>query len=347
MYKTTPLAAALLLVASGNLMANEHVAEIEQRGINNTAEQIQSGVQQRSFVLQDGNDNSALTDQSGTSGEGSQASIEQIGKLNSATIYQVHSSQPGLASAAIYQAGSSNSAHVEQRESLGEVSATATVRQEGFGNQLDATQTWVGNELNVLSIGQDNTVVIDQSGFSTANVEQSGIANRVQLEQVSFGIGGGFAVVEQDGTANQADVYQSSGRYPAGDVFLQQVGTANLAQISAGDGYSTLDYTQRGTGNELYASFGGQGSSINGYSEGNYNLVEISQVGDDNSLDIAQVGSDNQIDAYQGFHAHDALISQTGDGNQVVLWQESLSLGSHSASIVQTGNGNIASVVQQ
>jgi hypothetical protein len=347
MSKITPLSAALLLVASGNLMANEHVAEIEQIGTGNIAEQIQSGTLQRSFVLQNGNDNSALTDQSGTSGEGSQASIEQIGTLNSAEVYQVHSSQPGLASAAIYQTGSSNSAHVEQQESLGELSATATVRQEGSGNQLDARQIWVGNELNVVSVGQDNTVMIDQSGFSTASVQQSGIANRAQLEQLSFGIGGGFAVVEQEGTANQADIYQTSGRYPAGDVFLQQVGTDNIAQIRASDGYSTLDYAQRGTGNELYASFGGQGSSISGYSEGSYNLVEIAQVGDGNSLDIAQVGSYNQIDAYQGFHAHEALISQTGDSNQAFLRQETLSVGGHSASIVQNGSANIANVVQQ
>src|SRR5690606_2238700 len=103
---------------------------------------------------------------------------------------------------------------------------------------------------------------------------------------------------------------------------LQQIGVANIAKIEAGDGYSTLDYTQRGTGNELNARFVGQGSSISGYSEGSYNLVDISQVGDDNSLDIAQVGSNNQIDAYQGFHMHEALISQSGDGNQAFLRQE-------------------------
>jgi hypothetical protein len=169
----------------------------------------------------------------------------------------------------------------------------------------------------------------------------------VQLEQVSFGIGGGFAVVEQDGTANQADIYQSSGRYPAGDVFLKQLGTANIAQIRAGDGYSTLDYTQRGTGNELNAHFSGQGSRISGYSEGSYNLVDIAQAGDDNSLDVAQVGSYNQIDAYQGFHVHEAFISQTGDNNQAFLRQETLSYDNASASIIQNGSGNIASVVQQ
>ncbi|MBA1277719.1 MULTISPECIES: hypothetical protein [Pseudomonadaceae] len=347
MTRMTPLAAALLLAASGSVIASEHIAEISQTGINNVAEQQQSGGLQRSYITQNGTENSALTEQTGINDQESEASIDQVGSLNSATVYQIHGDRSGMASIEIHQTGVSNSAQVEQREYLGELSSTATVHQEGTGNRLDATQTWVGNQLDAVSVGQDNVIHVDQSGFSTADLQQRGSDNLVQLQQVSFGIGGGFAVVDQDGTANQADIYQVSGRYPAGDVFLQQIGDANIAEISSGDGYSVLDYRQQGVGNELYASFGGQGSSITGYSEGDYNFVDIAQVGDDNSIEIAQLGSDNRIEAYQGFHAHDALINQTGHGNQASLWQDTLTYTTNSASIIQNGNGNIANVTQR
>lgn len=347
MSTSTPLTVALLLAVSGSLMANEHVAGIDQHGTDNIAEQVQSGVLLRSFIRQDGTANRALTDQSGISADDRQTSIEQAGTSNFAAVYQIYGSQPGVASADIYQVGDANSARVDQLVYTRDLAAGATVRQEGTANQLDARQTWVGNQLNVLSVGQDNAVRVDQTGFSTAMIQQAGTANLVQIDQHSSGIGGGFAVVSQEGTANQADVLQSSGRYPAGDVFLQQVGTANIAQVRSSDGHSTLDYMQRGTGNELRASFVGHGSSIDGYSDGSYNLVEITQFGDDNDLDIAQLGSHNQIDAYQGFNAHDALISQSGDSNRAFLRQESVSLVGHSASIYQNGNGNIATVNQQ
>lgn len=347
MSKLTPLAAALLLMTSGTLMANEQLAEIEQIGIDNIAQQTQSGTIHRSFIRQNGTANGALTDQSGDAGEGSQASIEQIGTYNAAEVYQVHASSSGLASAEISQSGDSNSAYIEQLQYLGDLAATASVRQEGSGNQLEARQTWVNNQLDVVSLGQDNTVHVDQTGFSMADIQQTGAQNLVQLQQLSAGIGGGTATVEQDGVANQANIYQTSGRYPAGDVMLQQSGTANLAQINTSDGHSLLNYAQRGAGNELTAHFSGHGSRIDGYSEGNDNQVAVSQVGDDNSLDIAQIGSDNLIDAYQGFHNHEALISQSGDGNQAILRQETLTYQGASASIVQNGSGNLASVVQQ
>lgn len=347
MTRMTPLAAALLLAASGSVIASEHIAEISQTGIDNVAEQRQSGGLQRSYIMQNGTENSALTEQTGLDDQQSEARIDQLGSLNSATVYQLHGDRSGLARIDIHQTGDSNSAQVEQREHLGELSSTATILQEGTGNRLDATQTWVGNQLDAVSVGQDNVIQVDQSGFSTADLQQQGSDNLVQLQQVSFGIGGGFAVVDQDGTANQADIYQVSSRYPAGDVFLQQIGNANNAQIRSSDGYSVLDYRQQGVGNELHASFGGQGSSITGYSEGDYNLVDIAQVGDDNSIEIAQLGSANRIEAYQGFHAHEALINQTGHGNQASLWQETLSSTANSASIIQNGNGNSANVSQQ
>lgn len=262
-----------------------------------------------------------------------------------AEVYQVNGNRPGMATAEIYQTGASNVVTLEQHEYRDELSVTATIRQEGTGNRLDAMQTWVGNEINVVSIGQRNTVEVDQSGFSTAQVRQTGTTNLVRLEQISTGIGGGFAVVDQTGTANQADIYQYSGRYPAGDVFLTQVGDANSAAIKSGSSYSTLDYKQQGIGNQLDAGITGQNSSLTGYSQGNYNSVVTSQAGNNNSLDIAQLGSDNQIDAYQDLYAHQAAISQIGNANQVLL-RQSQSLEGNTASIVQNGNGNVASVFQ-
>lgn len=347
MFKMTPFAATLLLVISGNLMANEHVAEIEQIGTDNVAQQLQSGTMQQSFIRQNGTANDALTDQSGDAGDGSQARIEQTGVQHVAEIYQIHASASGLGSAEISQSGDSNAARVEQLRYSGDLAANATVRQEGSGNLLDARQTWVNNQLEVVSLGQGNAVQVEQTGFSTTDIQQTGTANLLQLQQLSSGLGGGTATVEQNGVANQADSQQTSGRYPAGDVILHQSGTANLAQISAGDGYSTLNYAQRGTGNELTAHFVGHGSHIDGYSEGIDNQVTVTQVGDDNRLDIAQIGSSNLIDAYQGFHNHEALISQSGDANQAILRQETLTYEGASASIVQNGSGNLANVIQQ
>ncbi|WP_222908280.1 hypothetical protein [Pseudomonas sp. DNDY-54] len=97
MSKTTLLSAALLLAVSGSLLANEHMAEVEQIGTENRAEQTQSGVMQSSFILQNGTANDAITDQSGTSREAGQASIEQVGTFNSAEVYQVNGNRPGMA----------------------------------------------------------------------------------------------------------------------------------------------------------------------------------------------------------------------------------------------------------
>lgn len=343
MLKITPLAAALLVAVSGSVLANEHVAEVEQIGTNNSAEQTQSGVMQRSYILQNGTENRALTDQTGTSSEGSRASIEQVGALNSAEIYQEHGSISSMARAEIYQAGTSNSATPEQHD-RDELSVTATIHQEGTGNQLDARQSWVGNELNVMSIGQDNVVEVIQPGFSIVQVQQAGTANKLRYEYMTSGFGEGFATIEQIGTANQADISQYSGRYAGGEITLGQNGTANIANISSGS-YATVDFMQRGIGNELDSSISGL-TSLTGRSEGNYNTVATSQYGHRNTLDITQIGSYNNVEAYQEFESHEALISQTGDANQVFLRQAQSPVGDF-ASIVQNGNGNVANVLQQ
>ncbi|NKQ09968.1 hypothetical protein [Pseudomonas sp. SST3] len=200
MLKITPLAATLLVAVSGSVLANEHVADVEQIGTNNSAEQTQSGVMQRSYILQNGTENRALTDQTGTSSEGSRASIEQVGALNVAEVYQVNGVRPGMASADIYQKGTSNIAVLEQHERRDEFSATATIHQEGTGNRLNASQSWVQNTLNVVSIGQDNVVDAIQTGFSTLQVEQTGTANRLKYENTT-NYGDAFAAVQQVGTA--------------------------------------------------------------------------------------------------------------------------------------------------
>ncbi len=344
MSKITPFAAALVVAVSGSVLASEHVAEVEQIGTNNRAEQMQSGVMLRSYVLQNGAENRALTDQAGTSGEGGQADIEQVGTLNVAEIYQVYGTRPDTASAAIYQVGTSNIAVLEQHERRDEFLATATVHQEGTGNRLNATQGWVQNTLNVVSIGQNNVVDVIQTGFSTLQVQQTGTANQLKYENTT-NYANAFAAVHQVGTANQADIAQYSGRYPAGEVYLEQIGTANVAKISSSS-YATVDYIQQGTGNALDSYISGGPSSLVGSSEGDYNSVLASQFGDRNSLDIAQTGSFNQIEAYQELRSHGALITQAGDANQAFLMQGQSPTG-HIASIVQSGNGNVANVLQQ
>ncbi|HCJ30591.1 MAG TPA: hypothetical protein DHV63_15200 [Pseudomonas sp.] len=344
MSKMTPLAAALLVAVSGSVLANEHMAEVEQIGTNNSTEQTQSGVMQRSFILQNGTENRALTDQSGTSSEDGQASIEQVGMQNLAEIYQVNGGSPGTATAEIYQAGTANSATLEQQVYLNDLSVTATIHQEGTGNRLNARQSWVGNELNVVSIGQENLVEVIQPGFSILQVQQTGTANELRFEYMTSGFGEGFAAVEQVGTANQADISQYSGRYPGGEIFLNQYGMANVANIESGS-YATVDFTQQGTGNELDSSISGL-TSLTGRSEGDYNTVVTSQFGDRNSLDITQVGSYNHVEAYQEFQSHEGLISQTGDSNQAFLRQAQSPVGDL-ASIAQNGNGNVANVLQQ
>ena len=108
-------------MTSATLMPNEQHAQIEPIGTDNIAQQTQSGTMHQSFIRQNGTANDALTDQSGDAGEGSQASIEQIGTYNAAEVYQLHASSSGLASAEISQSGDSNSAYIEQLQYLGDL----------------------------------------------------------------------------------------------------------------------------------------------------------------------------------------------------------------------------------
>ena len=82
-------------------------------------------------------------------------------------------------------------------------------------------------------------------------------------------------------------------------VELRQLGSANRAQVTQWAGFSSLTFTQEGSGNELNARQATRDGIIRGNTVGNDNRVNIDQIYDSPVLDIAQNGSANEIDVVQ------------------------------------------------
>ena len=316
---------------------NDNEIILEQTGPN-LATQLQQGTLNWSRVVQDGDNNLALTDQRGYA---LQAQIVQTGSQNQASVYQANLDYSSVAQ--IDQLGTANLVELVQQDGNGNY---AVLHQRGAGNVQQVDQTFYVNSLDARSEGNDNLIEVVQNGGGSAQLSQLGNGNRLDILQESPAYGSS-ARVTQDGDFNQAAVTQIGGRYYTGEVRLVQRGDSNSADVTQWAGFSTVEYTQEGAGNELDARQGTRSGLISGSSVGNDNRVNISQGYDGPVLEIAQTGSANEIDVVQDAAYGTASISQTGDANVAVLNQLTEFAAPPSAAIIQNGTGNSTSITQR
>lgn len=365
MFIRTLLAATVSLVLAGQAQAADQSATTEQNGNDNIADITQSG---GSYVwtelTQNGDSNEATVIQTGINvsveatqqgvanqlmttqeGFGTWVRSNQEGEGNLQSISQ---RSEGGATASVDQYGLDNEVYVFQTE--GDYN-DGRITQMGQENLVTLTQTYILNSLDATQDGIGNQASIQQTGHVTAQINQAGLDNSVELLQGAYSAAD--AVISQTGEYNEASVSQSDGSYDSSsDLYLSQNGIRNRADVRVAVAGGSFDFTQTGTGNELNARQGGSNGSITGVSIGDDNSVDIAQMGNANSLDLAQNGSDNIIEASQmsdGASGDVGIIDQTGTGNYASLAQEAGGIGSGSdtATIMQSGMNNSATVTQR
>jgi len=178
-----------------------------------------------------------------------------------------------------------------------------------------------------VAFAQSNDASVDQSGDDNdATIEQIGSQNQADLIQRNFGSSGHTADIFQDGSQNTADVL-SQGGVGTNVVDLDQLGSDNEATIAQLWGQNTAEVLQDGSGNVVNLQHRGSFQSF----------ADVMQVGDRNSaviLDVGQTGSNPNTD-------NDAIVSQTGDDNTVLIEQGVFGGASESvADFTQQGAGN-------
>ncbi len=359
------LAAAVSLALVGQAQAVDQTASIEQNGNNNTAEVTQlGGTYLWTELAQNGDSNEATVTQAGTNvsveatqqgvanqltatqeGFGTWVRSHQEGEGNLQSIVQ---RSEGGVTAYVYQYGVDNEAYVVQND--GDYN-DGRINQHGQQNVLRLEQTYILNSLDATQEGTRNLANVRQTGHVTAQINQTGLANDVDLQQGAYSRAN--AVISQTGEYNEASVSQSERSYDSSsDLYLTQTGASNKADVYTGTAEGLLDFTQIGTGNELIARQGVRNGSVTGISRGDYNEVFFVQTGDGNTLDLAQSGADNVIEAFQmkdGASGDVGIIDQTGTGNYARLTQgiDSLGSGMDTAAIMQNGMNNSATVTQR
>jgi hypothetical protein len=305
------LALSTALVASAAL-ADDNKSYIDQNGSDNTAIISQSGKLHEAGtttirMLQQGDENSLVIDQTnagtgniggnfaGTDGLG----IDQIGNVNALEITQ---SDQKNAVRQVQQISSgtgtalSNSAIVSQ----GKNSRVSRILQQNEGDGSNAANA---NTIDVVQSNEGNKIGT-LSGFgNSVGLTQIGTGNDMDIDQTS-----GFneiTLAVQNGDRNALRVLQQTGNNKA--LNLDQIGDENVIIVE-----------QTGSLNRLTSLF----------QSGNENLATINQIGTSNTVTtVEQYGDDNRLD-----------LHQNGAGNMVQLVDQSG--GKNTANLDFQGNNN-------
>jgi hypothetical protein len=272
---------------------------------------------------------------------GNNASIDQIGFTQTATVDQTTSSSDAVAT--VHQSDAYNLANVTQGAS---------------GNHADVTQSQgsygaVRNPSNISNSNQQGTnsaLTVVQVGNSTAGITQYGSSN------------GEDALIGQNGNGNTANIGQQGTSELA--VIVQTHASNNQASISqsgTGNGdFSAKPYLPRPTGpgnlvwsenTDSSSGLPGSGSGLTRYGpvgavvdqDGSSDIGNISQAGLDNFADVSQdSGSNNTgtISQGSGNYYSDGLIYQHGSFNVASISQ--VGAGSAYSTVWQNGTSNQA-----
>ena len=267
----------------------------------------------------------------------SNATIEQTGDSNVASIEQVGSSG---ASAAIFQTGNANTPAFD---SLGlpmirqnnAANSFVTVRQNGDLNTAYVEQLSVtGAEARIEQLGlQDRGFISQTSGESGfAGVYQGGAgcldASCESVFELGDSVNNNAAIVQDAGSRNTALTLQGGSGHQA---FIQQAdGDDNFGRL-----------IQTGTGHVADLRQGGLYCSASGCVELGASSLSTTlafQVGAYNDLEIVQAGSGNFASAFQNGQGG------IGEGNSAVIDQRGNGL---TANLFQAGTLNHASITQR
>ncbi|NIA53361.1 hypothetical protein HAV22_06805 [Massilia sp. TW-1] len=226
--------------------------------------------------------------------------IYQNGTNNNASVVQdtVHELS---VEASVEQTGSGNSATVRQENVNGPL---IEVKQNGTGNRSDVKQVAVMDSsiwTTQNGIGNSAAVSEHNSGpFFGSRVVQNGEGNTasVMAEQASFC----SPVIQQDGYRNDARASQTN--INEGAMLFQQQGSANLADgTQTGYGH-TVSIDQNGIGNAARTAQSGGVGIFTGNSAviaqiGDANSATLRQQGDVYAANLRQTGSGNWTSVYQ------------------------------------------------
>lgn len=317
-------------------------------------------------------------------GDGNYANIAQHGYRSSSLVEQL--GDDGIVNQT--EGGINNSISVRQLEgSVGaeadqNVSTSGMPRsfyynsasiQQGAGLQNYASQNLYGVEssMNASQVGDFNQSIQLTSGFRLGNhVRQNGIANYAGVGQSGRYH---YSSVGQTGSDNQAFISQSGDpydRFTSNSTLLTQTGQNNLATFDqVGGGHAWV--TQVGNFNELNVTHRNSGHSnyvdaINLYAdqEGDYNTLDITQIGIDRAMMVGQFGNHLQAEIYssggtmnftqQGDHHSATVINtsgsmdflQEGTGNAAEIEKSGRHLtfnqtGDHNTAWLNQSNGNV------
>lgn len=303
----------------------------------------------KAFLDQDGDNNSASVDQSGSSqGQAGRTgkAMFQDGDNNSIDILQTATqNRTGVASSGtngeITQTGSRNVLDIEQGGSLGDnqtvnviqtapdglsgVSNTATIKQLGnYGGIGTVSQTSAVSSSSVM-----NTMTLTQKGGNSIK-----IGSASQQFTGAPGDTGNTMTIMQNGPTNKVNA-------------ASQVGYDNLLDITQTGGRTNLVSlaSQNGSGNLANLSFDGDYNGNAGFTSGG--AAEAAgaaasaavQIGTDNRIGMSIIANSNQFGFYQNGHDNQATgISITGDMNELGVWQDGTSNMLTLAAITGTEN---------
>jgi hypothetical protein len=203
------------------------IAQVSQTGSNNNVGIVQDGLEaipSIADIVQAGNANSAVTNQSFDSGI--DIHIRQNGSGNAANI-----SQGGEDSVIrVTQNGTSNNATVVGE---GTTRFGQSIEQNGDGNTVTATAINADSnnaEYTITQTGAHNNAIANQtsSSFSLLSIRQLGAGNQSDITQTGDLESG---TINQNGSANLASINQaripSAGPHPGNTALITQVGNNN------------------------------------------------------------------------------------------------------------------------
>lgn len=358
---------------------NENKASVEQVNDHNIATVTQKG-NATIFVKQTANNASAVdaenvvtADQSGNSN----AVIEQNGDNNTVNLHQQNN---GNTLKKFEQVGSGNTAMIRQANKDGSSNDIEQIKVEGNVNNVEITQTKVGEGANVANVtngqkepatllkGDENTLKVNQEGGSNTNyyTKVKGNANTVDVHQKGNGNSAGYFLVtgsdnnvkiSQEGTKqkfrksnkNNGDVIDVRGNF--NKINVTQKGSDNeIEQIYTNGDRNTVDYSQSGVGNKIISqpSSGDYQTNL----KGNNNAVKIEQIGTNNLVNggVDFNGNNNQFVAKQDGDLNQLKLSPnyeygkdwpSTNNNKVFVEQVS---SNNNTSLSITGNSNVASI---
>ena len=337
-------------------------------GIENLAEVRQSGSDNQSTTVQEGDYNNAVTHQ----GQSDDSSAD-----NKALIRQGVADQAEDNFAAIEQDGDTNLAQIRQTFD----NSIAYTDQDGDGNKSMVKQNAGPNQTDGHSAftdqdGDNNTSSIDQSGAgarNTATARQLGNGNLAKQRQTTDALAGGTGnrgVVNQgDGSLgdpltvsiniNQLRLVDNitnvgfSGSSYNGKAFQTQAGNDNEAYLSqyGADAPTPSNYgeqNQSGSGNDMYITQNAYGNPSGGGNyarqdqDGTNSEAGLAQLGhnhkayqrqsdDDNNIMSTQRGNSNLLNTYQDGDSNRGTTAQRGSDNAILLVQR----GGHSYNVTQ------------